>query len=157
MTMVDKYVLQGRELVLDPGEYWIGERFYASADYDAIAAELRLAISARDYANDVPDKERSRIRTLEAELTDAKRQLGLSGSARIAMLSARVEKLEAALRYWFPDEILIPEGHEVAWNEHVQLIPEHRLTAETAAESFERLQREQGIRSGSVTDGKVPQ
>jgi len=98
-----------------------------------------------------------RIRALAAELAEAKRQLSLSGSARIAMLSARVEKLETALRYWFPDETLIPEGHEVAWNEHVQLIPEHRLTAETAAESFERLQREQGIRSGSVTDGKVPQ
>ena len=99
----------------------------------------------------------ARIRTLEAELAEAKRQLSLSGSARIAMLSARIEKLETALRYWFPDETLIPEGHEVAWNEHVQLIPEHRLTAETAAESFKRLQREQGIRSGSVTDGKVPQ
>lgn len=38
----------------------------------------------------------------------------------------KIERLKTALRYWLPDETMIPEGHEVAWNEHVQLIPEHR-------------------------------
>lgn len=41
-------------------------------------------------------------------------------------LEAEIERLKIALRYWLPDETMIPEGHEVAWNEHVQLIPEHR-------------------------------
>ena len=37
-------------------------------------------------------------------------------------------RLRNALRYWLPDETMIPAGHEVAWNEHVALIPEHRRT-----------------------------
>lgn len=37
-----------------------------------------------------------------------------------------IRKLRNALRYWLPDEAMIPKGHEVAWNEHVELIPEHR-------------------------------
>jgi hypothetical protein len=40
--------------------------------------------------------------------------------------ASRMAALERALRYWLPDETLIPAGHEAAWNEHVQLIPEHR-------------------------------
>lgn len=40
----------------------------------------------------------------------------------------RIAALERALRYWLPDETMIPAGHEIAWNEHVQLIPEHRAS-----------------------------
>lgn len=39
---------------------------------------------------------------------------------------AQIERLRVALRYWLPDETMIPAGHEIAWNEHVELIPEHR-------------------------------
>lgn len=43
----------------------------------------------------------------------------------------RAADLERALRYWMPDETLIPAGHKVAWNEHVGLIPEHRAYVTT--------------------------
>lgn len=53
-----------------------------------------------------------------------------AGKGLMALLKSKnneIERLRTALRYWFPDETMIPEGHEVAWNEHVTLIPEHRL------------------------------
>lgn len=37
-----------------------------------------------------------------------------------------IRKLRTALRYWLPDETMIPKGHESAWNEHAQLIPEQQ-------------------------------
>jgi len=46
----------------------------------------------------------------------------------VVRMDAEIERLRNALRYWLPDETMIPAGHEVAWNEHVALIPEHRRT-----------------------------
>lgn len=46
-------------------------------------------------------------------------------------LQQEAERLRIALRYWLPDETMIPAGHEIAWNEHVELIPEHRHQRQT--------------------------
>jgi hypothetical protein len=56
MNMVTKLCIEGYDV-------------YLARDYDALDTELRLAISARDYANDMLDKERARIATLEKALT----------------------------------------------------------------------------------------
>ena len=48
-----------------------GDIVILATEYDALAAELRLAISARDYANDLLDRERERIATLESALANA--------------------------------------------------------------------------------------
>lgn len=53
-------------------------------------------------------------------------QLDCAVKTATKQLRAENERLKNALRYWLPDETMIPAGHEVAWNEHVALIPEHR-------------------------------
>jgi hypothetical protein len=64
---------------------------------------MRLAVSARDYANDMIDRERARVQALAAELAEVKADRKLSEDARqieakqIREAWARIRALEAAL------------------------------------------------------------
>jgi len=35
---------------------------------------------------------------------------------------SRIAALEAALRYWMPDETMVPSEHQKAWDEHIKLM-----------------------------------
>jgi len=37
-------------------------------------------------------------------------------------LRDRIAELEKALRYWLPDETLVPTEHAASWAEHVKLL-----------------------------------
>ena len=41
---------------------------------------------------------------------------------RLAAVEAQRDALLEALRYWLPDETMIPAGHEAKWNEAVAAI-----------------------------------
>lgn len=72
-----------------------------------------------------PTKVRAFVEDLEKRIEFAAFGLAVVERRRDE-LKAENERLRIALRYWLPDETMIPKGHEVAWNEHVALIPEHR-------------------------------
>ena len=81
------------EIVSNPREYYRAQQILRDRSdllvaYDALAAELRLAGSARDYANDMLDRERARIAALEAALREIAKFRGTGGDgnacARIA-------------------------------------------------------------------------
>lgn len=37
-------------------------------------------------------------------------------------VDARIAELVRVIRYWIPDETMIPKGHEVAWHEHMDSV-----------------------------------
>lgn len=59
-------------------------------------------------------------RSLEPYPEDA-----LRGNVQLYLASevdARIAELLRVIRYWIPDETMIPKGHEAAWHEHMDSI-----------------------------------
>ena len=47
----------------------------------------------------------------------------LNGEVYLASdVDARIAELEKALRYWMPDETMVPPEHQKAWDEHIRLM-----------------------------------
>lgn len=42
--------------------------------------------------------------------------------SEISMWMGHAQRLEGALRYWMPDETMIPPEHKQAWDEHIELL-----------------------------------
>lgn len=42
--------------------------------------------------------------------------------SELTRLRERLAAMAKGLRYWMPDETMIPKGHETAWNRHVELL-----------------------------------
>ena len=104
---------------------------HTSECYDALAAELAAEQESNTFLNNLHKLDAARIRALEA-------QLACSGSARIAMLAAHVEKLETAL--------------SEACGLMVRFILEGDSTVEEAVDSFLVRQTEySGVTSNAFT------
>lgn len=104
-----------------------------NAAFDGAAVKLWAAAAAQWF------RDTGAPNFVEADMVDPKtdehfrltmqRGSGKTPAVVLGELRAENDRLKNALRYWLPDETMIPPGHEVAWNEHVQLIPEHRTTS----------------------------
>lgn len=88
------------------GEYYLASE--ADAEHEAEIADMRAG-----FALELASKN-ARI----AELEVARDALMISANKQ----GDRIQKLKQALRYWIPDETLVEQRHEAAWNEHVKLL-----------------------------------
>lgn len=77
-------------------------------------------------------------------MNDTKKQ---TEEQKIEQLEAECQVLRDAFRYWFPDETMIPKGHEAAWNNHVRI-----FSGTAGRELLERLEKaEKGLLFYQIT------